>query len=238
MLTPRMVAIMRAATALLPAALNHDSCVGDGVARRDSDVHECRHQLHEFYRCFQRESTRRRCNPVSSRNYGHGESRQHSRYRGSGERFVRLEFKPAAGDGVYYTSSSSGLGPDFSKVFSFVVPAGTPADTYLLRMGVGRGSLGGEFTDVSLTVGEVPEPATLAMLLGGAPWDWSAGGVESISRPSERRKARTTVAGWGTVSIFAVVRERDVLFSILPLHELCPRQANSATGGISQTTIR
>ena len=75
--------------------------------------------------------------------------------------------KPAAGDGVYYTSSSSGLGPDFSKVFSFVVPAGTPADTYLLRMGVGRGSLGGEFTDVSLTVGEVPEPATLAMLLGG-----------------------------------------------------------------------
>ena len=70
---------------------------------------------------------------------------------------------------TYYTSARF-TATNYTQPFSFVIPAGTPADTYQLRMGVG-GNSGGEWTEstlVNLTVGAVPEPATLAMLLGGA----------------------------------------------------------------------
>jgi hypothetical protein len=75
----------------------------------------------------------------------------------------------------YYTSTASGAA--FSTTFSFYVPAGTPADTYQMWMRASEGTTGvdpdkvprwTEATSVSVTVGEVPEPATLAMLLGGA----------------------------------------------------------------------
>jgi hypothetical protein len=69
---------------------------------------------------------------------------------------------------TYYTSTASG--PSFTSTFSFYVPSDTPADTYQMWMKAG-GKEGGKWTQatsVSVTVGAVPEPATLAMLLGGA----------------------------------------------------------------------
>jgi hypothetical protein len=72
---------------------------------------------------------------------------------------------------TYYTSARL-TATSFTKDFTFVIPAGTPADTYTLRMGVG-GNSGSpapwtESTLISLTVGAAPEPATLVMLFGGA----------------------------------------------------------------------
>ncbi len=74
-----------------------------------------------------------------------------------------------AGNTVYYNAARS-TAASYTKDFSFVIPAGTPADTYQLRMGVGGNSSGqwAEFTTLNVTVGAVPEPATLAMILSGA----------------------------------------------------------------------
>jgi hypothetical protein len=71
--------------------------------------------------------------------------------------------------GNYYINPGSGS--SFTKTFSFVIPANTPADTYVLSMKVAGSGGSGEWSStnpLSLTVGAVPEPATLAMVLGGA----------------------------------------------------------------------
>ena len=79
--------------------------------------------------------------------------------------------------GNYYISAGSGS--SFQKTFAFVIPARMPADTYVLSMKVAGSGGSGEWsstTPLLLTVGAVPEPATLAMVLGWASWAWSAGG--------------------------------------------------------------
>jgi hypothetical protein len=78
--------------------------------------------------------------------------------------------------GVTYYTAASDPAVTYSKTYSFTVPAGTPADTYnmvLLVAGSDRTDPAApvkwvQSTGVSVIVGEVPEPATLAMLLGGA----------------------------------------------------------------------
>jgi hypothetical protein len=72
---------------------------------------------------------------------------------------------------TYYTSNTPGSA--FSATFSFYVPAGTPADTYQMWLKTSEGTTSGgpkwtQGESVSVTVGAVPEPGTLAMLLGGA----------------------------------------------------------------------
>jgi hypothetical protein len=74
--------------------------------------------------------------------------------------------------GSYYVfpTTPSTAASVLNKTFTFLIPLDTPADVYPLVMKAAGGA-GGDWvqsTDLRLTVNAVPEPATLAMLLGGA----------------------------------------------------------------------
>lgn len=78
-------------------------------------------------------------------------------------------YKTSASAPYYYSPASTAL--TFSQALSFMVPANTPADTYNLLLKVSGSDSTGEWTQsipIQLTVGAVPEPATLVMLFGGA----------------------------------------------------------------------
>ena len=74
------------------------------------------------------------------------------------------------GSGLYYANPSDSSAASYAPTFTFTLPTTTTPDTYTLYTKAGGGAGGDweKFTTLQLNVGAVPEPATLAMILGGA----------------------------------------------------------------------